>query len=174
MTSEGFPAAPGLLGSSPKTDAASIRVLVLHGPNLNLLGEREPHIYGTMTMSALNALCQERGAALGLEVRCEHYNGEGELINALHQARAWAQGVVFNPAGYSHTSVALRDAVAAVELPTIEVHLSNPAARESFRHADLIAPVASGIIAGFGAHSYVLALTELARRLVTPLPPDAP
>ena len=139
----------------------SIPILVLHGPNLNLLGVREPEVYGTLTLEELDARLVEEGRRLGLEVYTEQHNGEGELIAALHRAREWARGVVFNPGGYTHTSVALRDAVAAIEVPVIEVHLSNIFAREEFRRHSLIAPVCLGTISGFGPLSYMLALHAL-------------
>ena len=139
-----------------------IPILILHGPNLNLLGLREPDIYGALTLGEINHRLQDYGQELGFEVRTYQSNSEGALIDALHEARAWAKGIVFNPGGYTHTSVALRDAVAAIELPVIEVHLSNTQAREEFRHHSLIAPVCRGSIIGFGGVSYKLALLALA------------
>lgn len=140
-------------------------VLVLHGPNLNLLGEREPEIYGRVTLAEIDRRMVELGRGLRLEVRSFQSNHEGALIDALHDARTWAKGVVFNPAGYTHTSVALRDAVAAVEIPVVEVHLSNTQAREAFRSHSLIAPACVGTIAGFGWRSYALGLHALAQML---------
>lgn len=136
----------------------SKEILVLHGPNLNLLGEREPEVYGRLTLADLEGRLVELAAQWGATIRGRQSNSEGALIDALHEARAWADGVIFNPGGYTHTSVALRDAVAAVELPVIEVHLSNVAARESFRRRSLIGPVCAGSIAGFGWRSYAAAL----------------
>lgn len=138
-------------------------ILVLHGPNLNLIGEREPEIYGSMSLAEIDQRLTARGEELGLEVRTFQSNGEGELIDALHEAQEWASGVIFNPAAYTHTSVALRDAVAAIKIPVIEVHLSNVYAREEFRHKSLISPVSSGKITGFGWRSYMLALQALAQ-----------
>ena len=138
-----------------------IPVLVLHGPNLNLLGEREPQIYGRMTLDEIDQRLVSLGNELGLEVRSLQSNYEGALIDALQDARRWARGIAFNPGGYTHTSVALRDAVAAINLPVVEVHLSNPQAREDFRRRSLIAPVCAGTIAGFGWRSYTLALRAL-------------
>ena len=137
-------------------------VLVLHGPNLNLLGEREPGVYGDATMVAINQSLVVLGEELGLDVRAEQANSEGALIDLLQDARTWARGVVFNPGGYTHTSVALRDAVAAIRIPVIEVHLSNVYAREEFRRTSLIAPVCVGSLTGFGAYSYSLGLHALA------------
>ncbi len=135
----------------------TLRILVLHGPNLNLLGTREPDVYGRLDLAAVDALAAERARALGAELSARQSNHEGELIDALHAAGAGgADAVVLNAAGFTHTSVALRDAVGAVQIPVVEVHLSNTAAREEFRHRSLIAPVAVGTIAGFGPLSYVL------------------
>jgi 3-dehydroquinate dehydratase-2 len=141
------------------------KILVLHGPNLNLLGQREPGVYGELTLEEIDSRLKESGKQLGLDVRAFQSNGEGVLIDALHEAREWASGVVFNPGGYTHTSVALRDAVAAIEIPVIEIHLSHVDAREDFRRRSLIAPVCVGKISGFGWRSYLLALTEMAWRL---------
>jgi 3-dehydroquinate dehydratase-2 len=135
--------------------------LILHGPNLNLLGLREPEIYGTLTLEEINRRIATLGAELGVEVRAHQFNSEGALLDCLQEARSWAAGVVFNPAGYTHTSVSLRDAVAAIGLPVVEVHLSNVSAREEFRRHSLIAPVCAGTIAGFGWFSYALALRAL-------------
>jgi 3-dehydroquinate dehydratase-2 len=138
-----------------------VSILVLHGPNLNLLGTREPQVYGSLTLAEIDQRLQELAAEFHVELRTLQSNHEGELIDALHDARTWASGVVFNPGGYTHTSVALRDAVAAIGIPVVEVHLSNVAAREEFRHTSLISPVCVGSIAGLGWQSYALALRYL-------------
>jgi 3-dehydroquinate dehydratase-2 len=152
-------------GETPK-----LRILVLHGPNLNLLGSREPETYGHVTLDQIDrALCEE-GEKQGVMLRIIQSNGEGELVDALHDALGWADGVLMNPAAYTHTSVALRDAVAATGLPAVEVHLSNIHARESFRHTSLIAPVCVGQISGFGWRSYLLGLAALVDYLIAQRP----
>lgn len=137
-------------------------ILVLHGPNLNLLGLREQEIYGSLTLEEIDRRLVEAGKGLGLQVRSYQTNSEGALIDALHNSRDWASGVVFNPGGYTHTSVALRDAVVAIDLPVIEVHISNVYAREEFRHRSLLSPVCAGKIVGFGWRSYLLGLQSIA------------
>jgi len=141
------------------------KILILHGPNLNLLGQREPEIYGELTLVEIDSRLKKSGENLGFEVRSYQSNSEGALIDALHEAREWVVGVVFNPGGYTHTSVALRDAVAAISLPVIEVHLSHVDAREDFRRLSLISPACIGRISGFGWRSYDLALQALAWHL---------
>jgi 3-dehydroquinate dehydratase II len=142
--------------------------LVLHGPNLNLLGTREPGIYGSLSMAEINLRLEELAAELGVELRCAQSNHEGILIDALHEARTWAAGIVLNPGGYTHTSVALRDAIAAIGVPVIEVHLSNVHAREDFRHHSYVSPVCLGTISGLGWRSYALALRALVERVNEP------
>lgn len=139
------------------------KILLLHGPNLNLLGTRQPDVYGAMTLADINAAVEKHAAARGIELRAAQSNHEGALVDLLHDARKWADGVAFNPGAYTHTSVALRDAITAIELPVIEVHLSNVYGRETFRHKSLLAGVCLGAIAGFGWHSYILAVDALLR-----------
>jgi 3-dehydroquinate dehydratase II len=139
-----------------------MKVLILHGPNLNLLGEREPAVYGSLTLDEINQRLVDLGRELGVEVHTLQSNHEGALIDALQEARTWAQGVVFNPGGYTHTSVALRDAISALAIPVIEVHLSNVYAREDFRHTSMISAVCKGKVVGLGWRSYEMGLRALA------------
>jgi 3-dehydroquinate dehydratase-2 len=141
-------------------------LFILNGPNLNLLGLREPEIYGPQTLDDIRAECAQRATALSLEIDFRQTNQEGTLIDWLHEAKDAACAVVLNPGAYTHTSVALYDAIKAIGVPVIETHLSNPAAREPFRHHSYVAPAAIGTIAGFGAGSYLLAI-EAAARLLT-------
>ncbi|KAB8316938.1 type II 3-dehydroquinate dehydratase [Tolypothrix campylonemoides VB511288] len=140
-------------------------VLVLHGPNLNLLGLREPGIYGSLTLAEINRALEEEAKKLQAKVFPLQSNHEGVLVDAIHEALGQHEGILINPGAYTHTSVALRDAIAAVNLPTVEVHLSNIHRREEFRHHSYIAPVAIGQISGFGAQSYLLGLQALVHHL---------
>jgi 3-dehydroquinate dehydratase-2 len=137
----------------------------LHGPNLNLLGQREPGVYGTLTLSEINERLEADAADLQVAIECRQSNHEGTLIDWIHEAMGQFDGVVINPGGYTHTSVAMRDAIAGTALPTVEVHLSNIHKREAFRHHSYIAPVAIGQISGFGPESYRLGLRALVTHL---------
>ncbi|MFE9399642.1 type II 3-dehydroquinate dehydratase [Streptomyces flavidovirens] len=141
------------------------RVLVLNGPNLNLLGLREPELYGSTTLADVESLCRDVAARHGLDVNFRQSNHEGELIDAVHEARTGAAAVVVNAAGYTHTSVALRDALATVDAPVVEVHITNIHQREPYRHRSYIAEVADAMICGAGVHGYALALTHVAHLL---------
>jgi len=138
-----------------------MRYLVLHGPNLNLLGKREPAIYGTLTLEEINASISSLACELGCQVEFLQSNSEGELIDAIQAASGKFDGIVINPAAYTHTSVAIRDALGSVGLPFVEVHLSNVYRREEFRHKSLTAPLAIGQICGFGVQSYLLGLRAI-------------
>lgn len=137
------------------------RIHIIHGPNLNLLGSREPEIYGMITLEEINSKLVQVGKEMKIEVQCHQSNSEGGLIDLLHRAGKNADGVIINPGGYTHTSVALRDAVSAIGIPVVEVHLSNVYAREEFRHRSLLSPVCIGKIIGFGWRSYLLAMHAL-------------
>lgn len=141
-------------------------VLVLNGPNLNLLGQRQPEVYGRTTLPDIEGLCTKRASSLGLDVSFLQSNHEGALIDAVHAAKGTHGGLIINAGAYTHTSIALMDAVASVELPMVEVHLSNIHAREPFRHVSYLSKVAVGQICGFGAQGYLMALDALAERLV--------
>jgi 3-dehydroquinate dehydratase-2 len=141
------------------------KVLVLNGPNLNLLGEREPEIYGRETLKDIDATCKKHGKSLGLDVTCEQSNIEGDLVTLIQKARKTHDCIIVNAGAYTHTSIALLDALRASDLPVIEVHLSNIQKRESYRHHSYIAQAAVGTIAGFGSHGYELALEAAARLL---------
>jgi len=139
-----------------------MRVLVIHGPNLNLLGTREPEVYGSATLAEINERLEQRAQELDIEIEAYNSNHEGEIVDKIADAGSIADAIIINPAAYTHTSVAIRDVISAVALPTVEVHLSNIHAREEFRRTSLIAPVVTGQIAGFGADSYLLALEAVA------------
>jgi shikimate kinase/3-dehydroquinate synthase len=154
-------------GSQPTADdkPPPLRIMVLHGPNLNLMGTREPDVYGTTTLAEIDAALKRRAGELAIELICLQSNIEGELVDAIQGAPAAADAIVINPGGYSHTSVAIRDAIAAVRLPTVEVHISNPAAREDFRTKAVVASACKGVVSGFGWQSYLIAVDALASDL---------
>ena len=147
--------------------SAAYKALILHGPNLNLLGVREPGIYGNLTLAEINQSLVKLGQSIHCQVDCAQFNGEGQLVEAIHSAIEQYDGIVLNAAAYTHTSVAIRDAIAAIKLPVIEVHLSNIHQREEFRHHSYIAPVVIGQISGFGPNSYALGLRALVDHLST-------
>jgi 3-dehydroquinate dehydratase-2 len=144
-----------------------MRVLVVHGPNLNLLGERERDVYGTQTLAELDDAIHAAAQDLGVEVRCEQHNGEGDIIDALHDARRAYDAVVINPGAYAHYSYAIRDAIASIGIPVLEVHLSNVAARERFRRTSVTAAACRGMLSGLGPAGYVLALRALGEILAS-------
>ena len=141
-------------------------ILVLHGPNLNLLGQREPGIYGSATLEDINRLLEQEALGLQVKISILQSNHEGALVDAIHSAWGQHQGILINAGAYTHTSVAIRDALAAVNIPTVEVHLSNIYRREAFRHHSYIAPIAIGQISGFGSDSYLLGLKALVNQLI--------
>ena len=144
----------------------SKKILVLNGPNLNLLGEREPGVYGNDSYESISAEIREKAAALGFECEIKQSNCEGKLIDIMHDSRRDCAGVVLNAGAYTHYSYAIRDAIAAIKIPVVEVHLSNIHARDEFRHTSVIAPVCAGQISGFGKYSYMLGLEAL-RNIIT-------
>ena len=147
------------------------KILVIHGPNLNLLGEREPNVYGSFTLEEINGELKGLASELDVELRFVQSNHEGEIVETIQNARHWADVIILNPAAYTHTSVAIRDAISAVSTPVIEVHLSNVHAREGFRQSSHVSPVAVGQISGFGKNSYLLALRAA---VLLPLPDKKP
>ena len=142
-----------------------LKIRVIHGPNLNLLSTREPDVYGTLTLDQINEQIGIHAQKIGAHVEISQFNSEGDIVDALQEARDWADAIVINPAAYTHYSIAIRDAIAAVRVPTIEVHLSNIHSREHFRHVSVTAAVCAGQIAGFGPESYLIAL-DAAKRIV--------
>lgn len=146
---------------------SAAKILMLNGPNLNLLGRREPEIYGRDTLATIEVACRRKAEALGVSIDFRQSNSEADLIGWVHEARDTARGIVINPAAFTHTSLALLDALKAVDLPVIELHLSNPHKRETFRHFSYVSLAATGVICGFGAHGYQLALEAMTRLIKT-------
>jgi 3-dehydroquinate dehydratase-2 len=146
--------------------AKAPKILILNGPNLNMLGTRQPEVYGKVTLADIEAACQARATDLGLAAECRQSNGEGELVDWIQAARNEVQAMIINPGAYSHTSVAILDALLAADLPTVEVHLSNIHRREEFRHHSYVSKAAQGVICGFGARGYIMALEALAAQLI--------
>jgi 3-dehydroquinate dehydratase-2 len=140
-------------------------ILVLNGPNLNMLGLREPAVYGHETLADVETMAMQTGRKLGFEVECKQTNHEGQMIDWIHQARQRVAGIVINPGAWTHTSIAIHDALIACEVPVLEVHISNVHRREEFRHHSFVSKVALGVIAGFGTHGYTLAITHFAKLL---------
>ena len=140
-------------------------LLVLNGPNLNLLGQRQPEVYGRTSLSDIDDMCCAHGEKIGVEIECLQSNHEGALIDAIHAAKGKHAGILLNAGAYTHTSIALMDAIASVEIPTIELHLSNVHAREEFRHTSYIAKYALGVICGFGSHGYILGIDALKKHV---------
>jgi 3-dehydroquinate dehydratase-2 len=145
--------------------SSDLRILVIHGPNLNLLGKREPEVYGTQTLADIDADLTLAAKALGVEIDCYQSNHEGEMIDRIQEAMEHESGILINPGGFTHTSVALRDALAATTLPIVEVHLSNISAREAFRRDSYVSPIALGVISGLGARGYRFGLEALVDHL---------
>lgn len=141
------------------------KVLILNGPNLNMLGTREPEVYGSTTLAEIEAACRQRAQTLGLEVDCRQSNSEGVLVDWIQEARGAAAGIIINPGAYTHTSIAMLDALLGVKLPVIEVHLSNIHKREAYRHRSYVSKAAHGVVCGFGARGYLMALDEMAALL---------
>jgi 3-dehydroquinate dehydratase-2 len=158
----GIACAVSEVGCFSSTNAALMNVLVIHGPNLDLLGKREPDIYGSATLADIDEQVARLAESLGISVRAVQHNSEGAIIDELHRAGGQVDGIIINPAAFTHYAYALRDAIAAIGTPTVEVHLSNVHAREPFRAQSVVAAVCRGTIAGFGAESYCLALRALA------------
>jgi 3-dehydroquinate dehydratase-2 len=140
-----------------------IRIVIIHGPNLNLLGLREPEVYGALNLDQINEKIEQLARAEQVEVRISQSNSEGAIIDTIHEALDWADAIVINPGAYTHTSVAIRDAISAVRLPTVEVHMSNVHRREAFRHHSFVSPVVVGTVVGFGVNSYLLGLLAAKR-----------